>query len=401
MNLVYFCILRSLLILVSNKSNPTRVAFAASSRRIVDEFYLAAITAGGRSQGPPTEGQDEGTYYSARILDFNDNQIEVMYRSDAPRTLGNPPRGSEMQRISNWQNDVAYESEGRRTRHQTPESPKIIVNNITTTPGVEVYRVKQISKADGEISTRAIIGTIVGASAGAAVAYAMAKSESEKPAEVDQHHLTYRAIEAPPQRVTEVIYERPNSLHSTSRGIEMIDREADELRSKHSNSGSRVKTIGASQAHSIHEGTSRFATESHTGRTIAQTSGTKILAGEPEQKSKVSRGSHTKTIKMADSVDQARSSHSTALKSAKDVPLPPSKISTNLTPATNGGSPLNDLGTIVPDDSISQVSTRRSSRDRHSKHIHGSRHTRRSSHGSSRTVKASDRHLSKAGSHRR
>ena len=393
--------LKSLLTRDSIKTKPTRVAFTASSRQTVDKFYLAAVTAGGHGQSPPTEGQDEGTYYSAKALDFDDNQIEVMYRPAAPPISGSSQRGIEAQRITNWQKDVAYDSEDQRTQHQTAESSKIIVNNINTNPGVEVYRVKQNSKADGEISTRAIIGTIIGASAGAAVAYAMAKSESEKLAEVDRHHVAYRAIEAPPQRMTEVIFERPSSLHPTSRGIEMIDREADEMRSRNSHPGTRVKTIVDSQARSLHEGSAQSVTGSHTGRTIAQTSRTKVLVGEPEQKSKVSRDSHTKTIRKADNFDSARSSHSTSHKSAKDIPLPPSRVSTNLTPATNGSSPLNDLGTVAPGDSISQVSTRRSSKDHgssehrrkhHNKSGHGSKHTKRSSHGSSRTVKASDRH---------
>ena len=336
-----------------------------------------------------------------------------MYRKDTHQAPSSTPHGSDLQRISNWQNDVAYVSKDGETQHRKSDTPKITVNHITTSPGVEVYRVKQDSKSDGEISTKAIIGTILGASAGAAVAYAMAKSESEKPIEVEPPRVAYRTIEAPPQRITEVIYERPGTSHASSHGIEMVDREVDDIKLKHSAAGPRVKTVVSSEACSLREDptqSAKSASRSHAGRTIAQTSGTKIIAGKVEQSSKISPSSHVKTVNDASSVRPKGSSHSTAVKSAKDVPLPPSKVSTNLTPATNPGSPLNDLGTILPEDSISQVSTRQPSADRgsskhrrshHSKSTHESKHIKRSSHGSIKTIKASDRHTSKASTQRR
>ena len=333
-----------------------------------------------------------------------------MYRQDTSRVPSNAPRDSELQRIDNWQNTVAYRLKDGENQYKTSESPRVTVNNITTAPGVEVYRVKQDSRADGEISTKAIISTLLGASAGAAVAYAMAKSDGEKPSEVEPPRVAYRAIEAPPQRVTEVIYEHPAPSGASSHGIQMNDREAGEAKSKHSIAGSRVKTVTASEARSLREGTAQPAGGSHTGRTIAQTSTTKIIASKPEQQSRVSHSPHVKTISDASGIRPMGSSHSTALRSAKDVPLPPSKVSTNLTPATDPNSPLNDLGTVVPEDSISQVSTRRPSTDRgsskhrrshHSTTGHESKHTKHSSHGSNRTIKVSEKHASKASTHRR
>ena len=326
-----------------------------------------------------------------------------MYREF--RVSSSAPRVSETHSFRNWQKDKADDAVD-----QTGPA-RIIVNNITTNPGVEVYRVRQDSKPEGEISTRAIIGTLLGASAGAAVAYAMAKGENGKPVEVGPYRVEHRTIEAPAHQNPDVIYDPPKSLHSRVRGIELTDRETDDLGSKHSGSASRIQTLPSQPPQYGNE--ARSVSGSHTGRTIAQTHGTKILTGQTGLHSGASRRSQAKSIREEpDCVQPPISSHSSAHRSAKDVPLPPSALSTNLTPATNRRNPLNDLATVVPDDSISQVSTKGSSRTHgrskhhndhhhHSKSGHGSKHGRRNSHGSSRTVKASDRYSSHTGSHRR
>ena len=60
--------------------NQMHVAFAAKDKAMVDEFYRAALAAGGRDNGRP--GPREGTdkYYGAFVLDPDGNNIEAAAR---------------------------------------------------------------------------------------------------------------------------------------------------------------------------------------------------------------------------------------------------------------------------------------------------------------------------------
>jgi catechol 2,3-dioxygenase-like lactoylglutathione lyase family enzyme len=57
----------------------THVAFATESRKIVDEFYAAAIAAGGRDNGKPgVRPHYHENYYGAFVLDPDGNNIEAV-----------------------------------------------------------------------------------------------------------------------------------------------------------------------------------------------------------------------------------------------------------------------------------------------------------------------------------
>lgn len=58
---------------------PLHIAFAASSRLVVDAFYQAALAAGGVSHGAPgLRPAYHSTYYAAFVLDPDGNNIEVV-----------------------------------------------------------------------------------------------------------------------------------------------------------------------------------------------------------------------------------------------------------------------------------------------------------------------------------
>ena len=88
---------------------------------------------------------------------------------------------SEKDRVLAWTMDVAASTANEapkptsqaphpEARHVDREPPRVVVNQIVTTPAVVVTRVKPEAPKD-EISTNAVIGTILGATAGAVVAY--------------------------------------------------------------------------------------------------------------------------------------------------------------------------------------------------------------------------------------
>ena len=60
----------------------THVAFATESRKVVDEFYAAAIAAGGRDNGKPgVRPHYHENYYGAFVLDPGGNNIEAVCHS--------------------------------------------------------------------------------------------------------------------------------------------------------------------------------------------------------------------------------------------------------------------------------------------------------------------------------
>jgi catechol 2,3-dioxygenase-like lactoylglutathione lyase family enzyme len=60
------------------------VAFGASDRAGVDAFYAAALSAGGRDNGPPgVRAHYHPTYYGAFVLDPDGHNIEAVCHSPA------------------------------------------------------------------------------------------------------------------------------------------------------------------------------------------------------------------------------------------------------------------------------------------------------------------------------
>jgi catechol 2,3-dioxygenase-like lactoylglutathione lyase family enzyme len=55
------------------------VAFKAETRQAVDEFYRAALAAGGADNGPPGLREDYGPdYYAAYVIDPDGNNVEAV-----------------------------------------------------------------------------------------------------------------------------------------------------------------------------------------------------------------------------------------------------------------------------------------------------------------------------------
>ncbi len=56
------------------------IAFVAESRQQVDDFYAAAMGAGGQDNGPPgIRPQYSGRYYAAFVIDPDGHNIEAVY----------------------------------------------------------------------------------------------------------------------------------------------------------------------------------------------------------------------------------------------------------------------------------------------------------------------------------
>ena len=65
--------------------NQAHIAFVASSKAMVDEFYHAALAAGGHDNGRPGPREGAGDYYGAFVLDPDGNNFEACVRGPAAR----------------------------------------------------------------------------------------------------------------------------------------------------------------------------------------------------------------------------------------------------------------------------------------------------------------------------
>jgi lactoylglutathione lyase len=64
----------------------THIAFQAKSREAVENFYAAALSAGGTDNGKPGERRYHPGYYAAFVLDPDGNNIEAVYHGAADRS---------------------------------------------------------------------------------------------------------------------------------------------------------------------------------------------------------------------------------------------------------------------------------------------------------------------------
>lgn len=272
---------------------------------------------------------------------------------------------SENERVLAWTKDVAASTAKEapyatsresqpEPRHVEREPPRVIVNQIITTPAVVITRTRQESTPNDEISTKAVIGTVLGATAGAAIAYAMTKSQTESAHVERPKRTTQRVIEAPitynlVQR-EDVDYVREHSWASSKPRHHAIATPP--LRRSHADD-----LIPRSE-HSHH--TSHTLPRSHVKVATNPPHVTKILVADSRHSRAPHASSHEKTARQSDFIPTAE------VRSAKDIPLPHSRV-TSL--ATKGREDNRvSQSSVSPKESVSQLSTRRSGGSRRSNH---------------------------------
>ena len=206
------------------KAGAAHVAFSASSRAVVREFYACALRAGGRSHGSPAARLEGDECFNAAVLDFDGNSVEVVFHEGA--SADDAASYTGLSKALAWRNDVsAYLGDNKSTvsvstlastakKALVPAASSISrskatsVANSTTSKTTFKTRSEapmiqrsftapvlspQRSDDKMEISRKTLVGTILGAAAGAAVAYAMCKSEEDS-ARAEQ--AAYHAVQA-------------------------------------------------------------------------------------------------------------------------------------------------------------------------------------------------------------
>lgn len=321
--------------------------------------------------------------------------------------------------VLEWQKNVAKSAVGRGSE-ATKNTARIIVNNVTA-PAMVVSRSTAQIKDDGDMSAKQLIGTLLGAAAGAAVAYAMTKGEAENLRSPITQTITYQTVDAAePQRARSSVSSRKSSRTATASQVSRKSlREIDYPQASMPASGHSVLSHHSSWPKYL-EGPNagsgqnlastlietfippsevprfppRVIARSHTD-SIVQRSVAIQDADRASQHSKPSRASSsTKTVTLKDFAPIARSSTGTEVRSAREVPLPTSRAgstsSRTMEPAEAPDHGLrSELGSVAPSDSVSQAGSRRSKTSRRS-----SRHGR-SKVGEAEIQDANSSHVSR------
>ncbi|PYH44991.1 VOC family protein [Aspergillus saccharolyticus JOP 1030-1] len=207
------------------------VAFPATSKDAVGDFFISALKAGGKIHGEPKMRDSESGYYSAAVIDFDGNSIEAVYRpsSSSARSEVNRPalalleNGSVVSKASSRASSVKTESIAPPRSEARSEARSYISKTNTTieraAPAFERGAPSMVSrdpyqaprniqpapsptyivhhtthttqKTDNDKTAKTIVGTLIGAAAGAALAYAIAKGDSTE--------ATESSNSAPPQ----------------------------------------------------------------------------------------------------------------------------------------------------------------------------------------------------------
>ncbi|KAI4207944.1 MAG: hypothetical protein LQ346_000281 [Caloplaca aetnensis] len=396
----------------SVKAGAAHVAFNAPSRNSVEAFFVAALKAGGRIHGEPAERDPTTAYYSAAILDLDGNSIEVMHRPKEP-TASRSEHGSEASHVLSWQKEVARSAVGQDAQPPRPECQTVVTNILK--PTIMVANASTESNPGSDANSKAFIGTLLGAAAGAAVAYAMTKGEEGGKATAG--NIACQMVEAARSHLTPSVggsqgsYPQSSVSHVSRRGLQTLEythsqpsasRSVASYQSSSSHKPTNRLTITAPPPPQVSTLINTFVPPSEVPRyrrpslSRSQTDGAipsvmhSTTPSHLSSRPKTSRtSSAARTITLADQTPSKQSSVVTEIRHPRDVPLPASKT-TSITSRVEAdlrrmvldprkdGEPCTAPESIAPSDSISQAASKRS-----------------------RGSRKSNRHSSRAGSHRR
>ena len=178
------------------RTSPTHIAFSADSRLKVRDCYAAALNAGGRPSGAPSYRKNDCSCFNAAVEDLDGNTIEFIFREPCgPKHQKALPAPSEHSNVLLWQkgvvrsafNDevqsVASRASRTKSRAQTAldlasSASKPMKKSEAPTPGIHRSYTEPVAQTS-EKGGKAIVGTLLGAAAGAAFAYAMCSSERD------------------------------------------------------------------------------------------------------------------------------------------------------------------------------------------------------------------------------
>lgn len=183
------------------------VAFQAPSKIAVQNFFIAALKAGGNIHGEP-EVRDKNGYYSAAVIDFDGNSIEAVFRPDLSDSTENDVRSTVSSRAMTRHVSVTRSQHSRAPRSEVDalispsaaptERPvsvrgisSAVIESIVTDARSAVDVVRNLAQSVSSSPTsqprpsregdgNAILGTLVAVATGAVLHYAFTHGKDPK-----------------------------------------------------------------------------------------------------------------------------------------------------------------------------------------------------------------------------
>ena len=413
-----------------------QVTFSAPSEEAIIKFHKSALLAGDSNTASIRQTPDQ---FIAETQDMDGNLLRVEYTRAPLRSTSSPTvitmasSTKEAKRVLDWQYEVAASNSDARSvvsQAQQPRAPTIVSRAPTAltrahTMNEQANRIVQrqtitttsqpAESNQGGFSSKVILGTILAAAAGAAVGYAMTRSESQDDSDTPVRRAsfeierTYSTVPRSEHGLDEPDYmahysKAPSNVH---RELTQIDEEprpyiarshtmpAGSVHSRHSASiapskdeikaASKHTTLAlmpppshvSSRSKASDDGKSEdkksHKSNSHASYSTAKTSRSKAHSDASTLKpsSRASKASKAKSHRSTSTVTatpQDNKSYVSAREvrlpassvgSAKHVPLPESEVSARQVPL-----PASRACSVAPSDSISNIGSRRSGRSR-------------------------------------
>ncbi|KAJ5884957.1 hypothetical protein N7495_009467 [Penicillium taxi] len=204
------------------------IAFPAPSRDAVGQFFICALKAGGQIHGEPKTRDSQSGYYSAAVIDFDGNSIEAVYRPGGS-VVASEAGGPTIAMLDNG-SVVSRSNKAKSVKAESIAPPQskapTVIERAATVVSQPSYTVQTVQADDGSKAVKTIVGTLLGAAAGAAIAYAMVKGDEQSssetksiammkhapdllqimapppPSQASRSEAGMRAIEAPPAKST-------------------------------------------------------------------------------------------------------------------------------------------------------------------------------------------------------
>ncbi|KAK3677266.1 hypothetical protein LTR78_002804 [Recurvomyces mirabilis] len=178
--------------------SPAHVAFTADSRLTVRNCYAAALSSGAHPSGAPSYRDRDCTVFNAAIEDPDGNVVEFVHREVVMvEEESAPVDASQQNQVLSWQRSVANSSlhddiDYRSSRASRAKSRAETVHSLVTSASRSVRTQSEAptrgltraqtmphnSSPTPEFPSKAMLGTLLGATAGAVLAWTMIKTET-------------------------------------------------------------------------------------------------------------------------------------------------------------------------------------------------------------------------------
>ncbi|PPJ54478.1 hypothetical protein CBER1_02505 [Cercospora berteroae] len=202
---------------IGTRPSPNHIAFLAENRNIVRDCYAASLEAGGRPSGSPDYRNADCTCFNAAVEDHDGNTVEFIFRQPHGEGAGcGEAAPSEHSRVLTWREGVDEagnaddaQSVAKSAISRGSQASKATVKSRMQTaidlakstaestksaaPSQGISRVDTAPATSGSsFPSKTIIGTALGAAAGAALMFALHREES-KNAKEEADHMAYMA----------------------------------------------------------------------------------------------------------------------------------------------------------------------------------------------------------------